>query len=98
MTQKETIKINGSLSTLGRVIEGLVKGNSHVPFRESKLTMMLKEHLIGESKTLMFVNVEQTQESLAETQATLRFAMTVNSCSVGNAKRNLSTRSPCIAK
>lgn len=58
MTQKETIKINGSLSTLGRVIEGLVKGNSHVPFRESKLTMMLKEHLIGESKTLMFVNVE----------------------------------------
>ena len=58
MQAKETVKINGSLSTLGRFMEALVKGNSHVPFRESKLTMMLKEHLIGESKTLMFVNVE----------------------------------------
>ena len=43
--KKETIKINASLSCLMKVIEAMGKGDAHIPFRESKLTLMLKEHL-----------------------------------------------------
>jgi Kinesin motor domain len=42
---QEAKKINGSLSSLGRVIKALTEqgaGSSHVPYRDSKLTHLLK--------------------------------------------------------
>lgn len=55
---KEASKINKSLSTLGRVINALVSassssGNSatqYVPYRDSKLTFLLRDSLGGNSK------------------------------------------------
>jgi hypothetical protein len=41
---KEALSINKSLSTLGLVIHRLVQGESHVPFRDSKLTYLLQVH------------------------------------------------------
>ena len=38
---KEGIKINLSLTKLAFVVKCLAEGSSHIPFRESKLTMML---------------------------------------------------------
>jgi Kinesin motor domain len=42
---QEAKKINGSLSSLGRVIKALTEqgaGPTHVPYRDSKLTHLLK--------------------------------------------------------
>ena len=39
---KEAGLINKSLLTLGRVINALVEGSGHVPYRDSKLTRLLQ--------------------------------------------------------
>jgi len=49
---REGININKSLMTLGLVISKLSEGRSleHIPFRESKLTRILKNSLGGNAK------------------------------------------------
>jgi hypothetical protein len=52
----ETGNINRSLFTLGKVISCLSdnkKDNKHIPYRDSKLTMLLMDSLGGRSKALM---------------------------------------------
>ena len=88
---KETVAINRSLSALSNVIVKLSDSSSkHVPFRDSKLTTLLRESLVGRSKVLMFVNISPQAASFQETVCSLRFARTVNACHVGTAKRNAS--------
>jgi hypothetical protein len=73
-TLKEGCNINLSLSALGTVIDTIVKGGAHVPFRSSPLTMLLKDSLGGNSKTVMFANINPSEHNLSETVSTLRFA------------------------
>ncbi|KPA76195.1 putative OSM3-like kinesin [Leptomonas pyrrhocoris] len=73
-TLKEGCNINLSLSALGTVIDTIVKGGSHIPFRSSPLTMLLKDSLGGNSKTVMFANINPSERNLSETVSTLRFA------------------------
>ena len=78
-TLKEAGYINGSLTTLSRVIEGLgLKGkkgiNSHIPFRDSSLTKLLKNALGGNCKTTLVVCVSSECRYKEETLSTLRFA------------------------
>ena len=47
--------INLSLSTLGLVIEKLVTHDPYIPYRNSKLTHVLKNSLGGNAKTIMLV-------------------------------------------
>jgi hypothetical protein len=73
-TLKETQHINKSLSTLSNVIEKLQQKSSHVPFRESKLTYLLRNSLGGDSKTLAIVCCNPLAEHYQETTCSLRFA------------------------
>ena len=61
--------------------------DSHVPYRNSKLTFLLMDSLGGNSKTLMVVNVNPTKRACGETINTLRFATTVNKCCIGTAQK-----------
>ena len=44
---KEANSINRSLSALGNVIMALANANGHVPYRDSKLTFILKDSIGG---------------------------------------------------
>lgn len=72
---KEAAKINLSLSALGNVISALVDGkNSHIPYRDSKLTRLLQDSLGGNAKTVIVATIGPTSCHYEETLATLRFA------------------------
>ncbi|XRB11600.1 kinesin motor domain-containing protein [Pseudoscourfieldia marina] len=71
---KEAQSINKSLSALGDVISGLRSKKTHVPYRNSKLTMLLQDSLGGQSKVLMFAHVSPGVESVHESLSTLQFA------------------------
>ncbi|CAK1581821.1 unnamed protein product [Parnassius mnemosyne] len=85
----ETKHINRSLSELSKVILSLQTNQSHIPYRNSKLTHLLMPSLGGNSKTLMLVNINQFDECFNETLNSLRFATKVNSCRTTKAKKNL---------
>ncbi len=71
---EEAIKINSSLSMLGKVINSLSQGSPHIPYRDSKLTRLLKESLGGNNKTTLVVTCSIHLSNLEETISTLRFA------------------------
>jgi len=79
---KEGIHINVSLSTLGLVISRLseiAQGRNHcsVPFRDSKLTFLLKDSLSGNTRTQVLVALSPSSTSYEESLSTLRFAQSV---------------------
>merc|ERR1712060_630250 len=86
---KEAQNINKSLSALGDVIQALVAKTPHVPFRNSKLTMMLKDSLGGDSKTLMIVQSSPAQSNVTETLSSINFASRARNVELGKAKRNV---------
>lgn len=71
---REAGEINKSLLTLGRVITALVERGSHVPYRDSKLTRLLRDALGGRSKTCIIATISPSLHHLEETLSTLDYA------------------------
>lgn len=75
---KEGIDINKGLLVLGNVIHALSSKNrgkkAFVPYRDSKLTRLLKGSLGGNHKTLMIACVSPSSSNAVETINTLRYA------------------------
>ena len=78
-TLLEAKKINLSLSTLGNVIHSLTSKDSsvHIPYRDSKLTRILKESLGGNYKTYLIVTCSPHSFNLDEIISSLNFAKRV---------------------
>ncbi|KAI3715549.1 hypothetical protein L6452_22535 [Arctium lappa] len=85
---KEATFINKSLSALGDVIASLSQKSAHVPYRNSKLTLLLQDALGGQAKTLMFIHVSPDPDTVGETVSTLKFAERVSTVELGAAKSN----------
>merc|ERR1712137_991001 len=74
-TLEEAKKINQSLSALGNCINALTKSNAkHIPYRDSKLTHILRESLGGNCKSTLLVAASPHIFNLEETISTLMFA------------------------
>ncbi|XP_062195793.1 kinesin-like protein KIN-5C [Phragmites australis] len=71
---REAGEINKSLLTLGRVITALVEHLGHVPYRDSKLTRLLRDSLGGRTKTCIIATVSPSVHCLEETLSTLDYA------------------------
>ncbi|KAI8350554.1 kinesin motor domain-containing protein [Mortierella sp. GBAus27b] len=72
----EGANINKSLLALGNCINALCDNNpkSHIPYRDSKLTRLLKFSLGGNCKTVMIVCVSPSSQHYEETHNTLKYA------------------------
>jgi len=72
---KEAMYINKSLSFLEQVVIALSSSaREHVPYRQSRLTNLLKDSLGGNCKTVMMANIWAEEQHLEETASTLKFA------------------------
>ncbi|KAG8438232.1 hypothetical protein GDO86_008793 [Hymenochirus boettgeri] len=74
---REGTNINRSLLALGNVINALAdpkSKNQHIPYRNSKLTRLLKDSLGGNCRTIMIAAVSPSSISYDDTYNTLKYA------------------------
>lgn len=79
MRMIEGANINKSLLALGNCINMLHENNSkgqtnYIPFRDSKLTRLLKDSLGGNCRTVMIANIAPSSSNYEDTHNTLKYA------------------------
>ncbi|XP_020272984.1 kinesin-like protein KIN-UB isoform X2 [Asparagus officinalis] len=72
-TLEEAKSINLSLSALGKCINALAENSSHVPFRDSKLTRLLRDSFGGTARTSLIVTIGPSPRHRGETSSTIMF-------------------------
>ncbi|KAI0524349.1 hypothetical protein KFK09_003716 [Dendrobium nobile] len=93
-TRIEGAEINKSLLALKECIRALDNDQTHIPFRGSKLTEVLRDSFMGNSRTVMISCISPSSGSCEHTLNTLRYADRVKSLSKGsNPKKELSASS-----
>eukprot|EP00668_Euglena_longa_P002062 GGOE01002396.1.p1 GENE.GGOE01002396.1~~GGOE01002396.1.p1 ORF type:complete len:958 (-),score=204.08 GGOE01002396.1:195-3068(-) len=72
---QEAQHINKSLAALGNVVNGLYMESKHIPYRDSKLTRLLRSSFVdANSRILLITNLSPTGTSFNESLSSLRFA------------------------
>eukprot|EP00286_Rhodomonas_abbreviata_P022976 CAMPEP_0181293290 /NCGR_PEP_ID=MMETSP1101-20121128/2986_1 /TAXON_ID=46948 /ORGANISM="Rhodomonas abbreviata, Strain Caron Lab Isolate" /LENGTH=603 /DNA_ID=CAMNT_0023397867 /DNA_START=181 /DNA_END=1992 /DNA_ORIENTATION=- len=74
--EAEAKNVNTSLSALGRCIQSLGRREKFVPFRDSVLTMLMKQSLGGNCFTSVVVTVCEDPAQIQETVSSLSFGRT----------------------
>ncbi|KAJ7980277.1 Kinesin-like protein [Quillaja saponaria] len=88
-TRIEGAEINKSLLALKECIRALDSDQIHIPFRGSKLTEVLRDSFVGNSRTVMISCISPNAGSCEHTLNTLRYADRVKSLSKsGNPKKD----------
>lgn len=91
-TRMEGAEINKSLLALKECIRALDNDQGHIPFRGSKLTEVLRDSFMGNSRTVMISCISPSSGSCEHTLNTLRYADRVKSLSKGgNTKKEAVT-------
>ena len=86
---EEMKKINASLTALGNVVHALFEGSSHVPYRDAKLTVLLRSSFATpHSKIVLIANCAPTSLTFDETMSTIFFADKVKVMKVDGAGMN----------
>ncbi|XP_072975038.1 kinesin-like protein KIN-13A [Typha angustifolia] len=80
-TRIEGAEINKSLLALKECIRALDNDQIHIPFRGSKLTEVLRDSFVGNSRTIMISCISPNAGSCEHTLNTLRYADRVKSLS-----------------
>ncbi|MED6184555.1 hypothetical protein PIB30_048451 [Stylosanthes scabra] len=70
---EEAKSINLSLSALGKCINALAENSAHVPFRDSKLTRLLRDSFGGTARTSLIVTIGPSPQHRGETSSTILF-------------------------
>ncbi|RNF11065.1 mitotic centromere-associated kinesin (MCAK) [Trypanosoma rangeli] len=83
-TRREGAEINKSLLALKECIRALDEKKKHVPFRGSKLTEILRDSFMGNSRTVMIANISASSCNYEHTVNTLRYAFRVKGLSVAS--------------
>ncbi|KAG1372552.1 hypothetical protein G6F61_010952 [Rhizopus arrhizus] len=87
-TRMEGAEINKSLLALKECIRALDKDKRHTPFRQSKLTQVLKDSFVGHSRTCMVATISPGGSNSEHTLNTLRYADRVKELKGERDKRN----------
>ncbi|PON32787.1 Kinesin-like protein [Parasponia andersonii] len=65
--------INSSLTSLGKCINALAENSSHIPFRDSKLTRLLRDSFGGSARTSLIITIGPSARHYVETTSTIMF-------------------------
>uniref|UniRef100_A0A146KMD8 Kinesin-like protein n=1 Tax=Lygus hesperus TaxID=30085 RepID=A0A146KMD8_LYGHE len=95
---KEGSNINKSLLALGNCINALADGLRHVPYRDSKLTRLLKDSLGGNCQTMMIANVSPASLAFEDSYNTLKYATRAKSIKSKISKNVLSENLISVAQ
>ena len=76
-TRLEGAEINKSLLALKECIRAMDQQHGHLPFRGSKLTMVLKDSFVADAQTVMIANISPNHGACENTLNTLRYAYRV---------------------
>jgi len=72
--KNEGAEINKSLLALKECIRGINNNNLHLPFRQSKLTQVLKNAFLGNGMTCIIATINPSGSCIEHTLNTLRYA------------------------
>ena len=72
---KEAGNILKSLTALSQVIDALLKGKKHIPYKDSKLTRLLQNSLGGNCKTALLICASPHIYNRYETIRSLKFGI-----------------------
>jgi hypothetical protein len=90
-TRREGAQINCSLLALKECIRSMDMSQSHAPFRQSKLTHILRDSLVGsKTRTCLMANVSPPDDCCQCSLNTLQYASRIRDISMRHRHRSMS--------